>query len=255
MRPLATDLSIYRKFNFEKSPIGVNFLYRRPEGVVRLDKNLPLCGMIKEAQQRKAAFYMDKENEDCFGKLPLGMALPMENMEAYAEAGEVGPKFGCYLDARANRRLYEHIPRLAKGTVNCLVFSPLDDMAFEPDLLIFQTTVSQAEIILRAMSYATGETWTARASHVLSCAWLFAYPLKSGKVNYTITGLAYGSKAKKIFEEGWMLISVPWDWVPVITQTLQTMEWVPGPFSDTEAEFLARSRRIDEEIARECQNP
>jgi uncharacterized protein (DUF169 family) len=255
MRPLETDLSIYRKFNFEKPPVGVKFLYRKPEGIERLDKNLPLCAMLKEAQPRSSPFYMDKDNEDCFGKVPLGMDLPLENMLPYAESGEVGPKFECYLDARANRRIYERLPRLGKGTVNYLVFSPIEKLTFEPDLLVFQTTVKQAEIILRAMSYSTGEIWEPKATHVLSCAWLYVYPFKSGKVNYTITGLAFGSKSRRIFQEGWMLISVPWDWIPIITQTLKIMDWVPGPFSDSEEQYFARFNRIAEEVTRECQNP
>jgi len=33
MRPLAQDLSIFDKFNFEKPPVGVKFLFFRPEGM------------------------------------------------------------------------------------------------------------------------------------------------------------------------------------------------------------------------------
>jgi uncharacterized protein (DUF169 family) len=210
--------------------------------------------MLKEAQQRENSFYMDKDNENCFGKLPLGMELP-ENVIAYTESGEVGPKFECYADARANRRIYEHIPRLAKGSVNYVVFSPLPRLTVEPDLFLLQTSVSQAEIVLRAMSYATGEIWSTRGTHVLSCAWLYAYPFKTGKVNYTITGMSFGAKARKIFETGWMLIAIPWDWIPTITQTLHEMDWVPGPFSDTEEQFLARFNRIAQEVEQESQNP
>lgn len=255
MRSLQTDLSIYKKFNFEKPPIGIKFLFRKPEGIERLDRNMPLCEMLKEAQQRGTSFYMDKENEDCFGKLPLGMELPIESILPYTESGEVGPKFECFRDARANRRIYEHIPRLGKGTVNYVAFSPLDKLTFEPDLLILNATISQAEIVLRAMSYATGEIWAPKTTHVLSCAWLYVYPFKSGKVNYTITGLAFGSKARKIFQEGWMLISIPWDWIPTITNTLKEMDWVPGPFLDNKEQFLARFNRIAEEVAKESQNP
>jgi len=255
MSPLQTDLSIYQKFNFEKPPIGIKFLFHKPEGIERLNKNMPLCEMLKEAQERRTPFYMDKDNEDCFGKLPLGMELPLESVLPYTESGEVGPKFECYRDARANRRIYEHIPKLGKGTVNYVAFSPLDKLTFEPDLMILNATVNQAEIILRAMSYATGEIWAPKGTHVLSCAWLYIYPFKSGKVNYTITGLAFGSKARKIFQEGWMLISIPWDWIPTITNTLKEMDWVPGPFSDNKEQFLARFNRIAEEVAKESQNP
>ncbi|GAI86751.1 unnamed protein product [marine sediment metagenome] len=37
MRALQTDLSIYKKFDFEKPPVGVKFLFNKPEGIERLE--------------------------------------------------------------------------------------------------------------------------------------------------------------------------------------------------------------------------
>jgi len=54
MRPLQTDLSIFEKFNFEKPPVGVKFLFARPEGIKQPDKSIALCEMIKEGQQSGA---------------------------------------------------------------------------------------------------------------------------------------------------------------------------------------------------------
>lgn len=73
MRPLQTDLSIWKKFNFEKPPVGVKFLFEKPEGIELLDKKLALCEMLPEAHQRKTPFYFTKEQENCFGKAALGM--------------------------------------------------------------------------------------------------------------------------------------------------------------------------------------
>jgi hypothetical protein len=47
MRPLQTDLSVYNKFEFEKPPVGVKFLFEKPEGIARLDKKLGFCEMLK----------------------------------------------------------------------------------------------------------------------------------------------------------------------------------------------------------------
>ena len=68
MKPLQTDLSIYKKFNFEYQPVGVKFLRRTPDGVEHLGKTMALCEMINEAQRRDVPFYMDKDNEDCAGQ-------------------------------------------------------------------------------------------------------------------------------------------------------------------------------------------
>lgn len=254
MRPLKTDLSMFRKFNFDRPPIGIKFLYHRPEGIEQLDKKLALCEMIREVHQRGTPFYISKENESCFGVVPLGMGFPLESVTNYAEAGRVGPKFECYDEARANRRVYDYLPTLAKGIVNYVAFSPMDHLTFEPDVLILTATISQAEIVLRAMSYTTGKMWAPKTTHVLACAWLFVYPYKTGQVNYMITGLGYGMKNRKVLPEGLILISIPWDWVPIITQNLKDMDWVPGPFKDTYEQFLARCEKIVSEVVEESQN-
>ena len=250
MRPLQIDLSIYSKFNFEKPPVGVKFLFTRPKGIEQIDKTLPLCEMFKAAQQRGTPFYFSKENENCVGKLVLGM----EDMPLFVEAGELGPKFGIYQEPRANNKIYQYIPKFNRGIVNYVAFSPLNKLTFEPDLLILTTTPSQAEIVLRAMSYSTGEIWAPKATPVLGCAWLYIYPYQSGKVNYTVTGLAFGMKAKQIFEEGWMLISIPYNWIPTITQNLKEMEWVLPSYTEGREKFIEREQRYIKELTPECQN-
>ena len=251
MRPLQTDLSIYSKFNFKRPPVGVKFLFFRPEGIEQIDKTLPFCEMFKEAQQRGTPFYFSKENENCFGKLALGM----EDMPLFAEAGELGPMYGVYQEPRANNRIYQYIPKFEKGVVNYVAFSPLDKLPFDPDLLILTATPSQAEIVLRAMSYSTGEIWAPKATPVLGCTWLYIYPYQSGKVNYTVTGLAFGMKAKQIFEEGWILISIPYNWIPTITQNLKEMEWVLPSYTDGREKFIKREQGYIEELTRELPNP
>lgn len=247
MRPLQTDLSIYRKFNFEKPPVGVKFLLNRPEGIGQLDKTLSFCEMIKEAQRRETPFYFSKENEGCVGKTVLGM----EEMPLFVEGGHIGPKFGIFQEPRANNKIYEYIPKFRPGLVNYVALSPLDKLAFEPDVLILTATTSQAEILLRAMSYSTGEIWAAKTTGVLGCAWIFIYPYQSGKVNYTVTGLAFGAKSKEVFEEGWILISIPYNWIPIITQNLQEMEWVLPSYKDGREKFLKREQRVFDEALKE----
>lgn len=233
MRPLQTDLSIYKKFDFEKPPVGVKFLFNKPEGIERLDKTLGLCEMLKEAQQRRTPFYFDKENEDCVGKMPLGMmdTLPV------LESGQFGPKLEIYQEPRANSRIYLHIPAFARDTVNYVAFAPLDKLTFDPDLFILYATPKQAEIVLRAMSYSTGEMWEPKAMPVVACAWLYVYPYQSGKVNYLVTGMSYGMIARKVFPEGKILISIPWDWLPTITRNLQEMKWVLPTYTAREQYF------------------
>ncbi len=240
MYPLKTDLSVYKDIAFQMTPVGVKFLFKKPEGIARLEKTLPLCGIIREAQQSNEAFCVTPENEDCVGKLPLGW---MDAPPA-VESGQMGPEFEIYQEPRANAAIYQHVYKIPRGTVNYVVFAPLDKINFEPDLLMLTADVDAAEIVMRASSYSTGELWTTMGTPVLQCSWLFAYPYLTGKINYTVTGLGHGMRSKEIFPKGLFLMSIPYQKIPMITQNLKEVSHVPWCYSIGREKFLEREQEI-----------
>ena len=253
MRPLQTDLSVYSQFKFDRTPVGVNYFFHKPAGIEKLDKQLGLCEMAKEAHQRGTPFYFTREEENCIGKIFLGM---MGDIPHRSDGGMLGVKLQLFQDGRANTRLRTFIPSLEKGSVNYVAFSPIDKLTYEPDLLVFLATPSQAEILLRAMTYSTGEIYESRATLVGMCASLYVYPYLSGKVNYTTTGLSYGMKGRQVFPDGLMLISIPYQRIPTITQNLKEMKWVPPGYAiDSREEFIEWDAQITKETASESQNP
>ncbi len=251
MRQLQTDLSILRGFEFEYPPVGVKFLFKRPDGIERLAEPAAICEMVRIAQERSAPFYITKDEENCYGTIVMGM----NEAPVFAEAGLLGEKYEIFQEGRANQRLYKDLPTLPRGVANYAAFAALDALDFEPDLLLLLATPSQAEIVLRAMSYSTGELWESKKTPVLSCAWIYAYPYVTGKVNYMVTGMSFGSKAKEVFPEGWILISVPWDKMPVILSNLEEMTWALPSYTDGRERFLEREARYRDEGMAESVNP
>jgi len=252
MRPLQTDLSIFKKFNFEKPPVGVKYEFHKPEGIKQLDKSLALCEMLPEAQQRGTPFYFTKENESCFGKEALGMTGESTEL---VDGGLLGVKFEIFKEPHANSRLRRFIHNLEKGAVNYVALSPIDKLTFEPDLLIITATPSQAEILLRAMTYSTGEMYESKITSIGGCSWLFGYPFLSGKVNYMVTGLAFGMKGRQALPDGWLLISIPYNWIPTIAQNLGEMKWVLTAYTLSRENFEQYEQQTLRELAQECQNP
>jgi len=243
------DLSIFKKFKFEKPPVGIKFLLNKPKGIKKLGKGMAFCEMLGEAQ-KSPPFYADRENFTCMGPVVLGM----EEANPIFASGQVGPKDGIYKEPRANRRIYNFIPKMAKGTVRYVSFSPMDKLSFEPDVMIFTATPSQAEVLLRAHAYTTGKVLTTKSTPVLICTWLFVYPYLSGELNYSVTGLGFGMKARGILPEGLMLISVPYDSLPMLIENLQDMEWVPPLHRLSEEEKLKQFQRTVDELNQEYQN-
>ncbi len=230
------DLAILDRFDFDVQPVGVKFSVKRPDLVDRLDENMALCEMLKWAQEGNA-FYADAENHTCgAGPYVLGQA---DATEPYVSGG-FGAGLRIFEEPRAASRLYLYIPKIGRGVVNYVAFSPLNELTFEPDVLILLANTNQTEILLRAMSYKTGKMWLSKFSSAIGCAWIFIYPYLTGELNYVITGLGHGIKRRKLFPEGLQLISIPFDLLPSLLQTLQDMPWVLPAYEPDGPEFVRR---------------
>jgi uncharacterized protein (DUF169 family) len=246
MSPVPKELAVFKKFEFERPPVGIKFLYAKPKGLKRPDKQYDFCEMLVEAQKGKA-FYVTKDDFTCIGAMLLGMvdALPT------FESGRVGPKLGVYRDERANRRIYQYLPRLAKGSVNYVAYAPLDKLDFEPDILIVLADPSQTEIIIRALSYTTGETWSARGTAAAGCSFLYLYALLNGEMNIIPTGVGFGMRSRRLFPEGMTLITIPWDKLHQIVSSLEEMEWIPESYTLGAEGHKNKIKRILKELEEE----
>jgi len=249
MKLTTRDYSVFSKFNFERKPVGIKYLPIKPDGIKRLDKKINLCEMVKEAQTG-GPFYAQKEDFQCIEPILLGM----EDPEPMYVSGLVGEKGGVYREARANRRIYQDMPRLPKGSVRYVAFSPIDQMTFDPDVLtIVADNTKQTQTLLRAMSYSSGEVWSSKLTPVAACSWMFIYPVVSGKYNFTATGLSLGMSLLKVFPEGLFLFSIPWDQLPGMIENLQDMEWNLALGTGSRDENWQRILKAHDELVKEME--
>jgi len=200
------------------APVGVKFSTKPPEGVRRLDRARRLCEMLKYAQEGNA-FYAGPEDHVCGAALySLGKELP----PVYT-SGEYGAGLEFFDSPRAASRLYDHIPRLeARRGIEYVALSPLERVEYDPDLLIVLAREEQTEVLLRAMSYSTGKMWTSKSTGVIGCSWLFVYPYLAGELNFTPV-LSLGMRALKVFPPGQHLISIPFDLLDGMLESLRKM--------------------------------
>jgi len=239
------DYSIFEKFNFERKPVGVNYSLKKPDGINQLDKSLGLCEMFKEAQNSKP-FYAAKENVQC-GEHVLGM----EDFPPVMYSGQLGPMFAMFKNPGANRKIYDYVPILPKDSVKYITCSSIDQMSFDPDLLIITANTTQAEIILRASSYSDGKMWSFKGSTCLACAWIFASSYLSGELNLTVSGLGFSMKARQVLPDGLMIISVPFNLISGLIENLKDMEWEPYWFKLGRDGFVNEVRKRSEELFQE----
>lgn len=212
---------LFAKLNMEFAPVALKYCYSMPEGVDHCDETLSFCEFAKKAQTSGKQFFITKENDNCFGKMVMGM-MPKPPLGA---SGQAGFDFGVYRTQAPNARLYHNLTTLTPGACNFVIFSPLSICDFDPDIVLCVAEPEQGDILMRATSYISGDIWESKASSVLACSWLFGYPYVSGKVNFVITGLGHGMRRRKVYPAGRMLISIPYAKLQEVIQALDEMDW------------------------------
>lgn len=246
-KPLRQDMSIWKKFEFEIPAVAVKYLYYKPEDVPQLEGHYALCEMFTLAGKHDGPFYIDKTNEDCMGKMPLGW---LDEEPPFANSGLIGEMFGIFEEPRANQRYYDKFYSLKPGVANYIMFCKLDECEFDPDLIIVAANAFQAEKIMRAYSYSTGEVWEPKATPVVGCSWIYAYPYVTGNINYVFTGMHFGMRARKALPPGMLFMSIPYDHIPTITRNLNEMPWdLPAYQFDTRDDWCKYETQAYAELA------
>lgn len=216
---LRDDLRVFERLGLDYPVVAVKFLGTEPAGVRRLEKPTALCAMLREAQDT-GAFYASVDEQGC---KPGAYVIGQVARDPIAESGRIGPALGVFASPEANKRIFAEMTRIPEGAARYVLFARLGDLDFAPDLLIVTAKPTQAEVILRAHGFTTGAAWETRGTTVVGCASLYAYPHVTGKLNILITGLHHGMRARQVFPEGLLLMSIPAPLIPMIVENLATM--------------------------------
>lgn len=232
---------LFKALDMEYQPVAIKYHYSVPEGVEPVDRQLSFCQFVKHAQTTGKRFFTTKEDDNCFGKVALGMV----EKPPLTASGIAGVDFGVYRTAAANARLHATYPVMTPGTVNFVEFCPLQDCDFFPDIVICIANTRQADIIMRATSNISGDLWESRTSCVMSCAWTYVYPFMSGKVNTCITGMHHGMKRRKVYPEGLHIIAIPFQKLDEVVTALGEMPWELIAMKEDPESRAELQRRMD----------
>jgi len=218
------DYSIFNKIEFEYTPVAVNYCFYKPEGVSILDKPAGLCELPKVCAHKGEAFYITAAEEDCVGKRFLGLPMEVPHMR-HPDGGRLGVNLGVMQRPICNLNLRKYCPNMTPGSVNYAMFTPIDKMVFEPDLIYFVAAPTKADLILRANSFMTGEPFESIGTTVANCTNLFVYPYQTGKINYMVTGLSWGMNGRRVYPEGLVVVVVPFQKLQTVIDGLNEMTW------------------------------
>jgi uncharacterized protein (DUF169 family) len=232
---------VFKKLNLDIPPVAIQYLPTKPEDAEACEQKLAFCQYVIKAQEAERKFYISKDNDACYGKMALGM-IPKPPVTA---SGQAGLDFGVYKTRSACMKLYQQLPVLVPGAVNYVAFAPVSICDFNPDLIVVFADVVKAEILMRATSYISGDLWESKSSPVISCSWMYAYPLISGKANHITTGFYHGLRRRKIIKSGLRMISIPYNKIDEVVTSLDEMDWLTIAFREDEESKAELQRRIE----------
>jgi len=250
---LRNDYSPLRDLGLDAPPVGVKFSFFKPEGIPPLaaDTALSLCEILRKAQLDNRPFYFSRDNkETCIGKIILGM----EEFTPFEQSGQIGERLGVFEEARANQNLYQYVPKLDRGIANYVAFSPTDQLSFEPDVLVISAKTEIAEIVLRAVTYSTGEMYKSSCTPVMGCGWFLVYPYKTGEVNFILPSLVHGPRGRELWSNDTLLVSIPYRWIPTVLTNLARMNH-HLPSHESKQQYYDEFGGIMKDLAEKAKNP
>ena len=77
----------------------------------------------------------------------------------------------------------------------------------------------------------------------------------TGKVNYIVSHMVYCLRVRQVFPDSQVLISIPYNWIPIITQNLSELTWEPAEFIMDRNTFIQRRKQVLGEVSEELENP
>lgn len=234
------DKELIEKLNLEYPAVAIRFCFEKPDCPHYDGEKVAFCQYVKYAQDTKKHFYMVCEDDACYGKLAMGMI----DKPPVTASGQAGFDFGCFKTPMGNRQLYQQLPILEPHTINYVEFCPVETCDFDPELLFFVADLPQADIIMRATSYISGDLWESKSAPVISCSFMYAYPIISGKVNHITTGFYHGLKRRKAYPAGLRMISIPYQKMPEFFQALEEMDWTLIAFREDEESKAELAKRM-----------
>ncbi len=253
MMKLKYDYSPLDLLELEDAPIGVKFDFFRPAEVPPLepDARLSLCEMLRKAQKENRPFYFSAgHTETCVGKILLGM----EDMAPFAESGQIGARLGVFDEPRCNQHFYQFVPRLERKVANYVSFCPYDQLVYDPDVLVISAKPEKAELVMRAMTYSTGEMYKSSCTPVMGCAWLLIYPYKTQEVNFIVPALIHGPHGRRLYPSDTLLIGIPYRWIPAILTSLTRMKLhLEG--HESKEKYYSEFEGILAELSEKAKNP
>jgi len=212
---------IKNALDLEKSPVAIKFALSEkdiPEGIEKMSENVRHCEMVQKAAKGET-FYATKDEQKCKGG---ASALGLMEMPEKIKKGEFYYELGRFSSIGSAKRTMDAIP-IIDNMMHALIYAPLDDAKFHPDIIVILCKPAQAMKLSQALVYTLGGRVESDFAGIQSvCGDAVAGPFMRKTANITLG--CSGSRKFAGIEDEEVIVGLTGENIGCVVNALESLE-------------------------------
>lgn len=166
----------------EREPVAIKWSIREPKNIKKEEGKSRFCTKLDKAANGEI-FYSTVAEEDCMGGMRYSGMKDRKELSKNMQSGAFLVPAGVYKSIPAVQRSWQNNIPIESGIFDAVIFSPLTQADFEPDLIFLICNSEQAMMVLHANAYDSGSHGLGADSGPI-CSSMASVPYLTGKVTY-----------------------------------------------------------------------
>jgi len=222
-----TSETLKKFLKLSGSPVAFRFATKKediPAGMQELDKTIRHCAMISLARKEGKIFFSTAGKHECNGG---AWALGLRELTESLKTGDFYYKLGKFESPAACKRTIDRVPHLQTLETYATLYAPLEKTPFDPQVVLIVATPWTMLKLAQSVLFRIGGRINAEFAGIQSvCADTCAQTYLNGHVNFSLG--CDGSRKFSGIDDGEMVIGIPAELLPEITESLKVVAAAPG---------------------------
>jgi uncharacterized protein (DUF169 family) len=222
-----TSETVKKLLKLSGSPVAFRFVTRKediPSGMEELDKTMRHCAMVGLARKEGRIFFSPAGKHECNGG---AWALGLREITDSLKSGDFYFKLGKFESSAACKRTIDRVPHLQTLETYATLYAPLEKTPFDPQVVLIVTNPWSMLKLAQSCLFRIGGRIHAEFAGIQSvCSDACAQTYLNGQVNFSLG--CDGSRKFSGIEDGEMVIGIPAELLPEITDSLKVVAAAPG---------------------------
>ncbi|MCX6696096.1 MAG: DUF169 domain-containing protein [Methanoregula sp.] len=209
------------------SPVAFRFATSKddiPAGMEELDKTIRHCMMVSLARKEGKIFYATVGKHECNGG---AWALGLKELTPTLKTGEFYFKLGKFTSAAACKRTIDKVSHINQLETYATMYAPLEKNPFTPQVIIIVANPRGMLKLAQSTLFRIGGRIYSEFSGIQSlCSDATAQTYLTGRPNFSLG--CDGSRKFSGIDDGEMVMGLPAEMLPELTEALKIVAAAPG---------------------------